>query len=68
LRWMPWHQEAMKDVDNCDKPRRAVTGIDPGISEWGNPPVYLVSCDKFIVVRSERGEVKHLSTLRKRNL
>ena len=20
-RWMPWHQEPMKDVDGCDKPR-----------------------------------------------
>ena len=20
-RWMPWHQESMKDVDGCDKPR-----------------------------------------------
>jgi hypothetical protein len=19
--WMPWHQESMKDVDGCDKPR-----------------------------------------------
>jgi hypothetical protein len=19
--WMPWHQEAMKDVNGCDKPR-----------------------------------------------
>ena len=22
VRWMPWHQEQMKDVDGCDKPRR----------------------------------------------
>ena len=28
---------------------------------------YAVSFDEYIVVRSERGEVKHLSTLRKRN-
>ena len=21
VRWMPWHQEQMKDVDGCDKPR-----------------------------------------------
>jgi hypothetical protein len=20
VRWMPWHQEAMKDVVRCDKP------------------------------------------------
>lgn len=39
----------------------------PKMSEWGNPPVYLVPLDEYIVERSERGEVKHLSTLRKRN-
>ena len=22
--WMPWHQEPMKDVDDCDKPRGGV--------------------------------------------
>ena len=22
-RWMPWHQEPMKDVEACDKPREA---------------------------------------------
>jgi hypothetical protein len=21
IRWMPWHQESMKGVDDCDKPR-----------------------------------------------
>jgi hypothetical protein len=21
VRWMPWHQEAMKDVARCEKPR-----------------------------------------------
>ena len=25
IRWMPWRQEAMKDVANCDKPRGAVS-------------------------------------------
>ena len=25
IRWMPWHQEAMKDVARCDKPRRAAS-------------------------------------------
>ncbi len=33
----------------------------PGISEWGNPPVY------WYPKGSERREVKHLSTFRKRN-
>ena len=23
-RWMPWHQEPMKDVSDCEKPRGAV--------------------------------------------
>ena len=23
IRWMPWHQEAMKDAGACDTPRRA---------------------------------------------
>ena len=23
IRWMPWHQEAMKDVARCEKPRGA---------------------------------------------
>ena len=35
--WMPWQLKAMKDVATCDKPRRAGTGFDPRISEWGNP-------------------------------
>jgi hypothetical protein len=35
---MPWHQESMKDVDGCDKPRLdAEQSLDPRISEWENP-------------------------------
>ncbi len=26
-----------KDVDSCDKLRGAATGVNPEISEWGNP-------------------------------
>jgi len=26
IRWMPWHQEAMKDVARCEKPRGAASG------------------------------------------
>ena len=44
IRWMPWHQEVMKDVVSCEKPRGAETSVDPWISEWENPhrvmPVY----------------------------
>jgi hypothetical protein len=25
--WMPWHQEAMKDVARCDKPRGAASRL-----------------------------------------
>jgi hypothetical protein len=25
IRWMPWHQEAMKDVARCEKPRGAAS-------------------------------------------
>ena len=25
MEWMPWHQEAMKDVARCDKPRGAAS-------------------------------------------
>ena len=27
IRWMPWHQEAMKDVARCDKPRGAASRL-----------------------------------------
>jgi len=38
------------------------------MSEWGNPPVIRqVSCAEYIGTGGERGELKHLSTLRKRN-
>ncbi len=35
--WMPWRQEPMKDVASDEMPREAAAGVDPGISEWGNP-------------------------------
>ncbi len=28
--WMPWHQEAMKDVARCEKPWEPRAGIDRG--------------------------------------
>ena len=43
-----------------------LTDFDPEMSEWGNPPAR-VSCTEYIGVGGERGELKHLSTLRKRN-
>jgi hypothetical protein len=38
---------------------------DPEISEWGNPPAR-VFIREFIAYGSERRELKHLSTCRKR--
>ncbi len=35
VRWMPWHQEPMKDVVS-DKPWEPQAGFEPWISEWGN--------------------------------
>ena len=44
------------------------TSIDPEMSEWGNPPcVSEVSITEYIGYRGEPGELKHLSTQRKRN-
>ena len=34
---MTWQTQATKDVESCDKLRGAAIGIDPEISEWGNP-------------------------------
>ncbi len=27
IRWMPWHEKAMKDVVSCDKPRGAASRL-----------------------------------------
>ena len=37
VRWMPWHQEPMKDVTNCDKPRVAVNKRWSGDFRMGEP-------------------------------
>ena len=34
---MPRRQKAMKDAVNCEKLRGVETGVDPEMSEWGNP-------------------------------
>jgi hypothetical protein len=60
---MPRHQEAMKDVASCEKPRGVAASIDPGMSEWGNPAAKAVRLERV----GERGELNHLSTHRKRN-
>ena len=59
---------AVKDDEGRDSLRK-VSGnwqvsFDPKISEWGNPTILLVIS---IILKSERRELKHLSTYRKRN-
>ncbi len=41
--------------------------FDPEMSEWGNPPLLEVLHTEYIGMWSEPGELKHLSTRRKRN-
>ena len=37
IRWMPWHQEAMKDVVSCEKPRGAANKRRSGDVRMGKP-------------------------------
>ena len=69
IRWMPWREKAMKDVASCDKLRGAakqalIRRFPNGETCPGNSGS---SCTEYIGAGSERGEVKHLSTPRKRN-
>ena len=44
------------------------TSVDPKMSEWGNPASEMrLSMTEYIGYRGELGELKHLSTRRKRN-
>lgn len=44
------------------------TSVNPKMSEWGNPTyVSRLSVAEYIGYRGELGELKHLSTRRKRN-
>ncbi len=65
--WMPWHQEAMKDVATCDKPRlvgsKRNRGSPNGETPSGEPRRSLAEC---IGQGGKPGELKHLSTPRKR--
>ena len=36
-RGMPGLHGARKDVPSCENPRGPARGIDPRVSEWGNP-------------------------------
>jgi len=66
MRWMSWRQEAMKDAGTCDKPRGAGNqALILGSLNGETHPFRRVSASECIGCRSERGELKHLSTHRK---
>ena len=65
---MPWHQEPMKDATSCEKPRlgahiRLRRGCPNGETRQMEG---LSPYRESIAVRREPGELKHLSTRRKR--
>ena len=65
---MPWHQEPMKDVTSCDKPRGAANKLIRGCPNGETPMVKNHgSCTEYIGAGGEPAEVKHLSRRRKRN-
>ena len=66
--WMPWHQESMKDVVSCDKPRVGANNRLSGDFRMGEPsPGHAgLSISEHIGCRGQPRELKHLSTLRKR--
>ena len=55
------------------RPRKSAVScqisVDPHVSEWGNPTEVMFCDPKLsqVGLGSERGELKHLSTRRKRN-
>ena len=66
---MPWHQEPKKDVTSCDKPRGAankhyIRGFPNGETHTTKSRICRT---EYIGTAGERGELKHLSTLRKRD-
>ena len=66
--WMPWQPEAMKDAVGSEMPRGAVKqALIRGCPNGETNSIYRVSCIEYIDVRGKRGELKHLSTRRKRN-
>ena len=65
---MPWHQEAMKEAEDCHKLRGAVNQAvirrcPNGETRFGKPKSFL---SEYIGQESERRELKHLSSARKR--
>ena len=66
---MSWHRKAKKDVAGCDKPRGAASKRRSEDFRMGKPvQVNAWSLHgEYIAMQGAPGEVKHLSTRRKRN-
>ena len=65
---MPWQLEAMKDVVGYEKLRGAVKqALIRRCPNGETHPACWVSLIEYIGKRGKRGELKHLSTRRKRN-
>ena len=68
MRWMPRRQEAMKDVVVCDKLRGAdKQALIRGFPNGGTHCVSSILTRIHTVSEAIPGELKHLSTRRKRN-
>src|SRR4029453_3458096 len=67
-RWMPWRQEATKGGASCEKPRGAASRLRAVDARVGEPLRGHArrSPAEFIGRRGEPGELKHLSTSRRR--
>ena len=65
---MPWHQEPTKDVVSCEKLRGAANKLRSADIRMGKPGGGHAPSpyDEYIVIRREPGELKHLSSRRKR--
>ena len=65
---MSWYQEAMKEAEGCQKPRGAVNqAMIRGCPNGETYPNELgVLLSEYIGQQSERRELKHLSSARKR--
>ena len=68
IRWMPWQLKATKDVEACDKPRGVgKQTLIRGFPNGETQPFRWLSRIEHIDARGEPGELKYLSTRRKRN-
>ena len=64
VRRMPWLSEAMKDVTSCDKLRGGANNLRSGDFRMGQPT--WLKARYSDLSEGEPGELKHLSTRRKR--